>query len=102
MYCAYLVLRQYLKGQRLEKKIAAIIAIIAFLDVPLIHYSVKLWRGIHPSVVSEKNGLPTSMKQTLTLTLCCLIIFCIMLWVEKMKVLKLQDQVARKKLELSS
>ncbi|HMQ11226.1 MAG TPA: cytochrome c biogenesis protein CcsA [Oligoflexia bacterium] len=101
MYTAYLVLRQYLKGQKQETRIAAVIAIIAFLDVPLIHYSVKLWRGIHPSVISEKNGLPTSMQQALLLMMCSLIFVFLMMWWERFKLFKLEAQLKQQQLEQS-
>ncbi len=43
----------------------AILSIIAVLDVPLIHYSVQLWRGIHPSVLKNPEGLPESYQMAL-------------------------------------
>lgn len=65
MYSGYLFLRRTLEGSPRRALASAIIAVIAFIDVPLIHYSVRLWRGIHPTVVGTKQGLPPSMTAAL-------------------------------------
>ncbi|MCB0308980.1 MAG: cytochrome c biogenesis protein CcsA [Bdellovibrionales bacterium] len=73
MYSAYLFTRSAMEDSSKKPLVSAVIGIVAFIDVPLIHYSVKLWRGIHPSVVSTKGGLPYSMK--LTLAVCTIAFF---------------------------
>lgn len=47
--------------------VGAILAIIAVLDIPLIHLSVKLWRGVHPSVLRNPEGLPGDYQLALEL-----------------------------------
>lgn len=67
IYFSYILLRRYFGAAAKSKIFGAIIAIIGFLDVPVIHYSVKIWRGVHPNVISKKassGGLPPSMLRT--------------------------------------
>jgi len=95
MYAAYLVLRSYLEGSSRQRTVSAILAIIAFLDVPLIHFSVRLWRGIHPSVIgSKQGGLPPSMQLTLTLTLIAFVMFFFALFMTRLRLEQTRNQVA--------
>jgi len=45
--------------------VGAILCLIAVLDIPLIHFSVKLWRGVHPSVIRNPDGLPEDYRRAL-------------------------------------
>jgi heme exporter protein C len=73
--------------------IGAILAIFAVLDIPLVHFSVKLWRGIHPSVVQNKEGLPPDFRTGLELMSLALLVmaalttylFYKLIWLTEMK-----------------
>ncbi|MCM3164092.1 MULTISPECIES: cytochrome c biogenesis protein [Bacillaceae] len=66
MYIAYLFIRASVQGEERHRKFAAIFGIIAFLDVPLVYFSVKWWRTIHPKVIDEQGvHMPVEMAQTL-------------------------------------
>ncbi len=59
IYVGYFMLRKFGGHPERVARIAAVIGIIAFLDVPLIFYSVKLWTPqfqLHPQV--EMNQQP--------------------------------------------
>ena len=52
------------------------LGIVGFLDIPLIHYSTRLWRGHHPEVVrGEEIGLPPDMK---TAFFFCVVTFLVL------------------------
>jgi heme exporter protein C len=60
IYAVYLVMRAGARDDPQIARYAAVLALIGVLDIPLIRVSVRLWRGIHPSVISapaEKGGL---------------------------------------------
>ena len=62
IFVAYLMLRAYTDDPLRSAKFRAVLGIIGFLDAPLIHFSVKLWRTHHPKVMrGEKVGLPPDM-----------------------------------------
>jgi len=68
LICAYLLIRKIFEDRRDYARaslIGAILSIIAILDVPLIHFSVKLWRGVHPSVIKNPDGLPEGYQRGL-------------------------------------
>lgn len=66
IYIAYLMIRTSVKGDERHRKFAAIFGIIGFIDVPLVYFSVKWWRTIHPKVIDEQGvHMPPEMAQTL-------------------------------------
>jgi len=71
VYAAYLVLRG--SGLAPEKRsfLCAVLGVVAFLDVPLVFLSARLWRSIHPSVLgSQSGGLEPEMWTTVLVCLC--------------------------------
>jgi heme exporter protein C len=67
IYIAYLLIRTSVQGDERVRKFAAIFGIIGFIDVPLVYFSVKWWRTIHPKVMDEEGfHMPIEMAQTLT------------------------------------
>lgn len=56
VYAGYLVLRASDFGGVKGAKVRAVLGIIAFLDVPLVFLSARLWRSIHPAVFSSQGG----------------------------------------------
>lgn len=56
IYGAYIIVRLVASDSPRIKKIAAVIAIFGFIDVPIIHISVKRWGGTHPLVEREGGG----------------------------------------------
>lgn len=51
---AYVVLRS--GGGEGEKRFAAALSVLGTALMPIIHYSVKLWRGQHPTVITRGGG----------------------------------------------
>lgn len=56
IFAAYLALRSMGGAGEVEKRFAAGLALFGILDIPLIHYSVQRWRGVHPTVITGKGG----------------------------------------------
>lgn len=56
VYCGYLVLRAGGVGGGQAVRVRAVLGIVAFLDVPLVFVSARLWRSIHPAVFASKGG----------------------------------------------
>ncbi len=61
VYAGYLLVRQMDWPAARRAKIAAVIGIVAFLDVPLVYFSARLWSYVHPSNVT----LEPEMRLTL-------------------------------------
>jgi heme exporter protein C len=65
---AYFLLRKAFSGEQ-AKRFSAIMAVLGLLDVPIIIFAVKIWRGAHPAVLTDKAALPTEMRQVFILTI---------------------------------
>jgi heme exporter protein C len=98
IYLGYLMLRSYVDDQQRAARYAAVLGIIGFLDVPIIHQSVTWWRTLHPEPVVLAPGgpaMPIAMLQTLGLSLVAFtVLFC---WL-----LQLRHQVESLRAELAS
>lgn len=73
IYSAYLVLRRMdIPGPR-KKLVCAVTGIVAFLDVPLVFFSARIFRSIHPAVfANESGGLEPEMKLAAICCVCAL------------------------------
>jgi heme exporter protein C len=74
IFGGYLLLRAFARPESDIARIAAIVGIIGFLDIPIIHLSVYWWRTLHPEPVvmiidDPGGGLPASMLITLLVSL---------------------------------
>jgi len=68
LYAAYLLIRRYIEDPERRALVSAVFAIIAFLDAPLVWFSIRWWRDIHPSAMLETGGLSPSMRPALVVS----------------------------------
>ena len=84
MYMGYLMLRAYAPTPSLAARYSAVMGIIAFIDVPIVYFSVNWWRGIHPRVVgvgAASGGLDSDMLITLIFSVFTFtVLFTYVLW----------------------
>lgn len=65
IYGGYLVFRNLDIPPARARMISAVIGIVAFLDVPLVFLSARIFRSIHPAVFASRDGgLEPEMKLT--------------------------------------
>ncbi|MDE7371387.1 MAG: cytochrome c biogenesis protein, partial [Desulfovibrio sp.] len=65
VYAAYLLLRGLDMAPERRRLVCAVVGVAAFLDVPLVFVSARIWRSIHPAVfASREGGLEPEMKLT--------------------------------------
>src|SRR6266568_561713 len=63
IYVSYLLLRRFAAGPQMQT-LAAVLAIVGYLDVPIVYMSTRWWRTQHPSPViggGQGSGLDPSM-----------------------------------------
>lgn len=69
MYVGYLMLRGYAPSREQGARYAAVMGIVAFVNVPIVYYSTILWRTVHPEMVigpaSETGNLDSQMRTVL-------------------------------------
>ncbi len=80
MYVAYLMLRRYSAVAGRTPRLAAVVGIVAFANVPLVYYSVRLWaeyQQLHPRQVT----LAPEMRLTLAVGMVTMLgVFGLLLW----------------------
>ncbi len=70
IYAGYLLVRTLPMAPDRRAVVSAVLGIVAFVDVPLVFFSARLWRTIHPQVLtSDGGGLPPEMLTTLFVSL---------------------------------
>ena len=75
IYAAYLLIRRLDFSRERRGLISAVVGIVAFLDVPLVFFSARLWpQTIHPQVVTGPGagGLDLEMKLVLLFSLAAI------------------------------
>lgn len=75
--CAYLVLRTFAPDIHQQRKLGSFIAILNGLNVPLVYFSVNLWRSLHQPQTFLQQTRNSSLDIELTLLLCCTALFCL-------------------------
>jgi heme exporter protein C len=82
IYIAYLMIRSSVQGEERRRKLAAIFGIIGFIDVPIVYFSVKWWRTIHPKVIDEQGvHMPPEMAITLFFSIITFVfLYVVLLW----------------------
>ena len=71
IYAGYLLVRRMAANSRQAARLAAVVGIFGFVDVPVVHFSVTWWRTQHPGPVIETNALPPEMLATFLFTMAC-------------------------------
>jgi heme exporter protein C len=69
LYVGYLMVRSAVVAPRRAARVAAVVGIAAFVDVPIVQLSVTWWRTLHPAPsVGRPDALAPAMLLTLALT----------------------------------
>jgi heme exporter protein C len=93
IYVGYLMLRSTAEGER-RQRFAAVLAIVGFLDVPIIYISVQLWRTMHPQLlIGEPGGLTSEMSRTLMVALSSFTLLFVYLLIQRVRLEQARDQV---------
>lgn len=77
LYAGYLILRQSLEEPTQRATFAAVYSIFAFADVPIVYFSIRWWRTLHPQpVFFSKNGsFPADWSRALGVNMLAVFLF---------------------------
>jgi len=82
IYAGYMILRSQVDDEYIRAKYSAVMGIVGFADVPLVHYSVKLWsRGIHP----PRPELHPAMLSTFKVTIVTIFILFVVVYIQRVR-----------------
>lgn len=103
MYVAYLLLRTLIDDPARRAVVSAVFGIFAFLDVPLVYFSIRIWRTQHPQPViggGEGTGLDPVMRQVLYFAALVMLVLMTMLIRQRYKLESIRHSIGE--LELDS
>ena len=79
IYAGYLLVRRLAEPGRQAARLAAVVGIFGFIDVPVVHFSVTWWRTWHPGPIVVNDALPPQMLATFLFTLACTLVLAAVL-----------------------
>ena len=98
MYVGYLMLRRYVPSEEKRATLSAVVAILAFVDVPVVFLAIRIWRTQHPEPVllgGEASGLEPRMFQSLMMALVAFLFLYLWLLGKRLAVESVNEQVER-------
>jgi heme exporter protein C len=95
LYMAYLLIRNYIEDPDRKALVSAVFGIIAFVDTPLVWFSIRWWRDVHPSAMLETGGLSPSMRPAFLVCLIAFQIFLIYLLRRRFFLESIRDELER-------
>ncbi|MFQ5701196.1 MAG: cytochrome c biogenesis protein [Acidobacteriota bacterium] len=95
IYAGYMLVRRYTDDPDQQARFAAVVGIIGFLDVPIVYWSIRFWRGNHPLVlkVSGGGGLEPSMQRVFLAGIATYVVFYVCLMVLRVQVGKAEERL---------
>jgi heme exporter protein C len=103
LYVGYLAVRNLNLAPNQRNKISAWVAILAFVDVPIVHYSVDWWRSLHQSATITRIN-PTIDGMMLFSLMLGFVVFAVLyswLLMHRFRLAWLEEQVAEHGLDLA-
>ena len=97
VYLGYLALRRATDDLEVRARRSAILGIVAVVQIPLVHFSVVWWRGLHqtPSLLKPASvDMDPEMVLTLLLAVAMFTLFYLALMIKRVELAKLEDQLA--------
>jgi heme exporter protein C len=99
LYFSYLLLRRLLENPERKAVVSAVFGAFAFLDVPLVYFSIWWWRTQHPGPIVAKGNLPRDMSIALFVSFAAISGFMtLMIW-QRYKLEALRHTVAELQIE---
>jgi len=93
LYLAYLLIRKYIEDPERRGLVSAVFGIIAFVDAPLVWFSIRWWRDIHPGPMLETGGLAPSMRPAFLTCLAAFLLLMIYLIRRRFFLASIEDDV---------
>ena len=92
IYAGYLLVRRMAEPGRQAARLAAVVGIFGFIDVPVVHFSVTWWRTQHPGPIIVNDALPPQMLGTFLFTLVCTLVLAAVLIAIRYRIETLMDE----------
>lgn len=98
LYLGYIALYNAYDNFILASKFASILAIIGFINIPIVKFSVEIWNSLHqPASIIRKGGIAIDgeMLKPLFLMFISLILYCLHIFLTRLKSLIISKKLNR-------
>ncbi len=105
LYISYLLLRGLIEDPQRRASLSAIFGIFAFLDVPLVYMSNRLWRTQHPQPVlfgGEGSGLAPVMLKVLMVCMAAIVVVMTLVLTDRYRLERLRYELDELRVEIES
>jgi heme exporter protein C len=102
VYVGYLMLRSFVEDRFRGARYAAVVGIIGFIDIPIIHKSVEWWRTLHqPASVMRPEGSTVAppMLFTLLVSVAAFTVLYLYLLTQRLHLERLEAEILEKNRE---
>jgi heme exporter protein C len=99
IYLGYLMLRAAVEDRTRAARYAAVIGILGFLDIPIIHKSVEWWRTLHQPSSLARGAIDPVLLFPLWLNIAAFALLYAFLLAQRMELGRLEVEVTRRRLE---
>jgi heme exporter protein C len=90
IYLAYLMLRGVVRENQ-QANLCAVFGIIGFVNVPITFFAIRLWRTIHPVIITPQGiNVSAPIKLTLIISFCAFVLLFITLLISRVELEKLR------------
>lgn len=98
-FAGYLALRAYIEDPDARARVSAVVAIVAFINVPVVYMSVKWWRTLHQA---QSSPMTVDPRMVVALRLMMLAFLLIAGWMmaRRQQIARLQGDAERRGWEL--
>ncbi len=97
LYLGYIILLDSFDDVKKGEKIAAIISIVGFINVPIIKFSVEYWNSLHqPASIMRKGGVAIDAAMLKPLLLMFAVYFSYFVF---LSLLKVKTEILKKKIK---
>ena len=96
MYIGIFMLRRYITDESKQANLASVSSIIAFINVPFVFMTIRLFRTQHPQPViggGEDSGLTPAMTHTLLISLIAFILLYLWMLQKRLAIDATEQQV---------
>jgi len=107
LYLGYLAVRKVPAAPEVQSRRAAIVAIAAFLDVPIVHQSVKWWRTLHQdaTIGDERRLLDPQIHGTMAWTLLLGVVAFTLLYawllIHRYRLATVEDRIVDRQIDIA-
>lgn len=96
IYVGYLMLRAFVEERSRGARYAAVVGILGFLDIPIIHMSVEWWRTLHQPSSLKRGAIDPVMMVPLLINLAAFTILYLYLMSQRLHLGRLEEELLRR------